>query len=199
MNFHELRGKYAGETAWIVGKGPSLAYLRSEYFKGGPVIALNQSILIVEELDLPNPIYSLQKDGCGIMEPHGTCAQRNGHDWMIRPKSATLIVQETKGYSRYCLADYQPRMMIDPRGHLKFQFQETMAIRMAIALAKIMGCASICLLCCGSLVNGNLDTFDVWTRTAKRTGAGDHYLHARPNVMRELVNMKYWFVIPEAT
>jgi NADH:ubiquinone oxidoreductase, NADH-binding (51 kD) subunit len=196
MKFKELIGRHRGQTAWIVGKGPSLAFLRAEHFGAGPVIALNQAIVMVEALGLSNMIYSLQKDGCGIWGPHESCEQRDGHDWMIRPQRATLMVQEAIGYSRDCLPDYAPRVAIQMLRDLKFPYLQTMAVRMGIATAKQMGCVKVMMLCCDSLVNGNLDTFNVWTGQAERTGAGNHYEHSKPKVMRELVNIKYQFVTP---
>ena len=196
MRFSELIGRYAGETAWVVGKGPSLGYLRAEHFGKGPVIALNQTIVVVEALGILNPVYSLQKDGCGSGGPHEICEQRDGHDWMIRPQRATLMVQDAPGYSRDCLRAYEPRVAIQMMRDLKFPYLQTMAVRMGITIAKQMGCVKIVMLCCDSLVNGNLDTFNVWTRQAERTSAGNHYEPAKRKIMRELVNTRYQFVIP---
>jgi hypothetical protein len=197
MRFSELIGRYAGETAWIVGKGPSLQYLRAEDFGAGPVIALNQAIMAVEALGISNWVYSLQKDGCGIEGPHEVCMQRDGYDWMLRPQRATLMVQDAPGYSRDCLRAYEPRMAIQIMRDLKFPYLQTMAVRMGIAIAKQMGCVKIMMLCCDSLVNGNLNTFNVWTGQAERTSAGDYYKYAKQRIMRELVNIQYTFLIPE--
>jgi len=196
MKFSDLRGKHHGETAWIVGKGPSLAHLRAEHFGVGPVIGVNQAIAIVEELGLPNPIYSLQKDGCGLVGPHEACQLRDGRDWMIEPQRAVLLVQNTEGYSRDCLVNYEPRVSIDYRKDLKLEFAQTMATRMSVVIAREMGCAEVRLMCCDSLVSGNVETFNIHTRTAERTTAGDHYLPARGRLMRELVNTRYQIFIP---
>lgn len=193
-----LRGIHQGEAAWIVGKGPSLGNLRAEHFGEGPVIALNQAIVMVERLSIPNPIYSLQKDGCGYVGKHSHCLQREDVDWMIRPKHATLILQDTEGYSRDCLQNYEPRVLIDPVRDLGFKHLDTMAVRMGIAIAKRMGCIFIVMMCCGSLVNGNIETFDVWKGAAERTSAGDHYLPARPHVLKDLRGIRHTFFIPES-
>jgi hypothetical protein len=196
-SFLSLQGAYPGEKCWIVGKGPSLEFLRAEHFGVGPVIALNQAIAMVEPLEIPNPIYSLQKDGCGVTEPHHICAERDGHPWMLSPQRATLILQSTPGYSRYCLERYEPKLFVDPVHDLKFKYPQTMAVRMAVAMARFMGCTQVKLVCCDSLVNGNLETFNIWTRTAERTSAGDHYDHGRNRILRELVKVRHEFVIPK--
>ena len=58
----ELDQRYPGQTLWSVGRGPSLANLKAKHFGEGPVIAINQAIEVVEALNLPNPVYSMQKD-----------------------------------------------------------------------------------------------------------------------------------------
>lgn len=196
MNIDALRGKYAGETAWIVGKGPSLGYLRAEHFGKGPVIALNQAIAVVEWLGLNNPLYSLQKDGCGLEGAHEVCELRDGYEWMIRPKGAVLIVQNTKGYSRDCLRDYKPRMAVDVVKELKFKYEQTMAVRMGIALVKIMGCKEVWMMCCESLTNRNAETYNVHTGKAELTSAGSHYLESRTNVLNELASIRHHFLNP---
>lgn len=196
MNFHDLVNRHKGETCWIVGKGPSLEYLRAEHFQRGPVIALNQSIVMIEKLDLSNPVYALQKDGCGYMGPHSACVKRDGVEWMIRPKNATLILRDTVGYSRHCLADYEPRVLVCPVRDLGFEYLSEMAIRMAISISKKMGCTRVKLMCCGSLVNGDTRTFNVWTNQPEHTSAGRYYLPVRNQVLMDLAGIPHSFFIP---
>ena len=61
----ELKDRYKGMTAWIVGKGPSLQYLKKEDIGAGPVITINSAITAVESLGFENPLFSMQKDGGG--------------------------------------------------------------------------------------------------------------------------------------
>lgn len=196
MNFHDLLNRHRGETCWIVGKGPSLGFLKAEHIGKGPIIALNQAIVIVERLGVSNKVYSLQKDGCGIHGPHEKCRERDGHDWMIRPTKATLILQDTEGYSRDCLPDYEPRVLVNIHHHLGFEHATTMAIRMAISMAKRMRCEHVKLLCCGSLVNGDTRTFNVWTGKAEQTSAGRYYLSVKKQVLMDLAGIPHSFFIP---
>jgi len=193
----ELAGTHMGEKAYIIGKGPSLGNLQASDLADGFVIALNQSVAVVEALDIPNRIYSLQKDGCGLRGVHAECLQRNGQDWMIRPKRATLILQGP-GYSQNCLSDYEPRLIVRPKKDLGFVFAETMAVRMGIAMAKQMGCSEIVMVACDSLVNGRLETFDVYSRKSSLTGAHRHYGPSKMYVMQELAEVRHSFVIPKA-
>jgi hypothetical protein len=192
----ELTGMYPGETAYVVGKGPSLGNLRAEHIGEGIVIALNQAVAVVERLDIPNVIYSLQKDGCGLKGVHDECLKRDGMDWMIRPERATLIVQ-APGYSGNCLPDYEPRLIVRPKADLGFIYAETMAVRMGIAIAKLMRCRRIVMTCCDSLVNGKLETFDVHKNRSYLTSARHHYGHSKAAVMQELAGIEHSFVIPK--
>jgi hypothetical protein len=116
---------------------------------------------------------------------------------MIRPTKATLILQDTDGYSKHCLSGYEPKVFVNPQTDLKFVYAETMAVRMGIAIAKAMGCGAIAMMCCGSLVNRNTETFNVWTGKAEHTIAANHYLPARRHVLKELSDIKHFFIIPK--
>ena len=59
MNF---LNKHKDQTVYIVGKGFSLNYITRDYFGEGIVIAINEAIELIEPLNLPNIVYSLQKD-----------------------------------------------------------------------------------------------------------------------------------------
>jgi hypothetical protein len=50
-----------GETANIIGKGPSLDSLRSWQFAKGPIFAINEAIHVVEKLDVKDT-YCVQQD-----------------------------------------------------------------------------------------------------------------------------------------
>lgn len=59
-----LQPIFVGKRCYIVGKGPSLDRIKKKDFPdtNAPIIALNESVLEVEKLDIPNPIFGLQQD-----------------------------------------------------------------------------------------------------------------------------------------
>jgi Nucleotide-diphospho-sugar transferase len=59
-----LEPVFAGNRCYIVGKGPSLDKIKEKDFPDprAPVIALNEAVLVIEQLDIPNPIFGLQQD-----------------------------------------------------------------------------------------------------------------------------------------
>ncbi len=83
--FSSLKGTYQDQDCYIIGKGPSLDKLkRTDFVSNGPVIAINDSIRIIEGFKLANPIFAIQlddrlKDSClprmGQMLAMMTCAE----------------------------------------------------------------------------------------------------------------------------
>ncbi len=59
-----LQPIFVGNRCYIVGKGPSLDKVKERDIPDprAPIIALNEAILTVEQLDIPNPMFGLQQD-----------------------------------------------------------------------------------------------------------------------------------------
>lgn len=55
---------FEGKCCYVIGKGPSIDKLTEEQFidTNDPIICINESIHVVEKLDLPNPIFAIQQD-----------------------------------------------------------------------------------------------------------------------------------------
>ncbi len=103
-------------TTTIVGRGPSLLALTAADFPAGPVIALNAAIVQIRRLGLPNPIYTMQKDGCNHQDWRGDpnpepCAGCPAGDMIMPQQPETLIVSAAE--SQHCFADYAPRIVVD--------------------------------------------------------------------------------------
>jgi len=121
-----LSGRHAGQTATIVGRGPSLLALTAADFGGGPVLVLNHAIEHVRRLALRHPLYSLQKDGC------------------LAPPQAPETLILSAAQSARCFPTYAPRYVIDVR-QLGLPVQ-AMSSTLAVALAHHMGCRSVRML-----------------------------------------------------
>lgn len=163
----DLKDLYKGQTVWIIGKGPSLQYLTKEDIGLGPVITINQAILKVEEIGLPNPVYSMQKDGGDRKQVYipyklnppecnytSSCGDKCGS--MRRPKQgATLLVH--KHESLYCFSDYSPRYVFDwtELGLKCNRFSQVVAIKIGI----LMGCEKFYFVSFDAHVNGCLYSF----------------------------------------
>jgi len=157
-----LVNKFKDEAVWIVGKGPSLQYLRKEHILSGPIITLNQAILAVENLNFPNPIFSLQKDGGNkLIYDQATqsliCLHSpncgNSCEDMVRPKEAFLMVDIHE--SLYCFPDYTPRLVYDwaDFGMVENEFSLVIAIK----IGQLMGCSKFVLVCCDAHAGGESD------------------------------------------
>ena len=158
---------YKGQIMWVIGKGPSLQYLTKEDIGPGPVITINEALIKIEELDLPNPIYAMMKDGGdrrqywhvrGILKPDcdykSNCGDKCGGKSMPK-KGATLLVH--KHESLYCFADYSPRYIFDWKelGLNRNQFSQIIAIKIGI----LMGCKKFHFVSFDFQVNGCLERY----------------------------------------
>jgi hypothetical protein len=123
-----LRGRHRGETATIIGKGPTLLTLTAADVPTGPVIVLNSAIREVRALGLPNPTYSMQKD-CAVAEP-------------VLPE--TLILSSAQSPDAW--PAYPQRHVLNIEAEFELPWG-SMSSPMAVELAAAMGCARIVMLC----------------------------------------------------
>jgi hypothetical protein len=141
----ELKDTHSGETAWIVAKGPSVLNLKKTDIGDGPIIALYETIAIVEMLDLPNPVYSLQKDG-GQNKTHvapttilsSECESRDCKNcgWVARPQKATLLLHDLE--AEFCFPDYSPRYLFN-LAEIGLPYN-TFSLVCALKIAQFLGC-----------------------------------------------------------
>ena len=124
-----LANAYKGETAWIVGKGPSLLNIKKEDFGDGPIICISEAIIPVEKLGLDNPIYSLQKDADPPDRPP-----------IQPPKSATLLIQEVETPDRH--REYKPRFVFDNSRDFGCVWNTISSVS-ATNIAELMGCTEV--------------------------------------------------------
>jgi hypothetical protein len=194
----ELRDLYAGQMAWIVGKGPSLKHLRAEHFGKGPVLTMNESILIVQGLGLTNPIYSMQKDGCRMSKQAHACpGECQVQPPMTTPNPDITVILQDPGFSEMCLPDHPLRLHVDPVAELGFAEATEMSVLMCIAIAKLMGCTVINFVSCDSLT-GDMRTIDVHTLKAEFNVFVGHYAHAVPQVLEAVQEIPHEIITPGA-
>ena len=199
----KFRDIYKGQTAWFVGKGPSLQYLTKEHIGSGPVITINQALLKIEEIGLQNPIYSIQKDGGNrrrywrsrplILKPDCDHTPNCGDECgiMIRPKQgATLLVH--KHESLYCFPDYSPRYVFDWKelGLRYNQFSQVIAIKIGI----LMGCGKFHFVSFDAHVHGCLESY---TPNIGVTGVDPAFKNHVQKVRRYLRHLDCEWITPK--
>lgn len=198
-----LKNKHLGQTVWIVGKGPSLQYLKKEDIGDGIVITINQAILAVEPLDLSNSIYSLQKDGGGrrigrVSPPQDNhllpdcdhsddCGDTCGP--MVRPRSATLLLHELE--SKYCFQDYADRYVINLQ---EIGLQENVfSLIFALKIAQYMGCNKFNFVSCDAHSMGEHSRYVPGEGITK---LHNQYLEQINGLKPFLKNINYKFITP---
>ena len=199
----EFRDIFKGQIAWIVGKGPSLQYLVKGDIGSGPVITINEAIIKIEEIGLPNPIFAMIKDGGdrrqyyhtnpAILKPDcdytPNCGDRCGK--MYRPKQgATLLVH--KHEALYCMPDYSPRYI--------FEWEEfglrhnNISLVIAIEIGILMGCKEFCFVSLDIHVNRCLKMYVPNVGVIGEDGA---YLSHRRRIKPYLTKYDHRWITPK--
>lgn len=169
-----LKDIHKSMPCFIVGKGASLEFLNATHFGYGIIIAINQSVLIVQDFGLRNSIYSIQKDG---------------KEDMVQPnKNIALILQAGRSDTFYLSHPWRFVINSDPA---------EMSIITAIDMALWMGCVSFTFLCCDSLVSGDLQTHDPVTRTTEAKPYREKYRKHTQAIMKKIRQTNFTFVTPE--
>lgn len=152
--------QHPGQTAYIVGRGPSLLTLQPGDFGPGPVIALNAAILHVRTLQLPNPLYYQWKDGC---VPHGldwltlVTGVKQPHVCKLPPPIPPEVFITSKVEGDQCLADYPLRHVIDVEAEFGLHWS-TMSSPIAVEIAHAMGATSLVMYGQDAWTSGGTDT-----------------------------------------
>jgi len=159
-----LRNKYKGQILNIVGKGPSLRFLKKDHFVPGPIVTINQAILAVEPFGFED-LYSMQKDGGSRKIDKGQWVLSSDCDYsddcgyrcgaIIRPEKATLLVHDKE--SLYCFNDYSPRVVLDWLT-LGLPGNENSMI-FSIQLGKFFGCSGFRFISFDAHTSGDCATY----------------------------------------
>jgi hypothetical protein len=194
-----LRGRYAGETAWIIGKGPSLVNLRACDIGPGPVLTLNQVILHVQRLGLPQPVYALQIDGCEtedpdtIPRPCGSCEPLGWQRPPLVDPFPGIAVVFNRYFSSWCLHGRRNRYVIDTEF---YDIPTTPSALQAVGLARWMGCAAIVMVAFDNLTGGSDETLWAPEDDAKRLRVRSNLEWLRPRLLAALDGVPHSFLVP---
>lgn len=154
-----LRDRHTGETAWIVGKGPSLGRLRASDIGPGPVIAINEAIAVVQNLGLPQQVYSFQKEGCEARDengarPCGSCAQFGWRrDPLVDPYPGIAVVLD-QYFASWCFHGRENRYVYETGAFGYGETPHIMSVFEAIPFARYLGASEIVMLCFDAMTAG---------------------------------------------
>lgn len=168
-----FKEKFLGSDIYIIGKGPSLSFLGKEDIGDGVIITINEALNKIEELELSNFTFSMQKDAT-----------------FRKPKNAALLVHKHEK-SFYELEDYKPRYVFDnlEMGLEWFDFSALSAIK----LGQIMGCKNFIFVSFDSMI-GNFLSFlpHEWNETAARvSGLKNQLERMKPYLDQISYDFKY--------
>jgi len=155
ISIQALKDVHAGDTAWIIGKGPSLLMLTREQLGPGPVIAINEATIAIEALGLDNAVYSLQKDAERYESAPELRVVTAGTEPIAPLRGATLLVHRHESANR--MPQYAPRFVFDNVADFGLEWWEFSSLT-AAAIAKLMGCRKVVFVSHDACVFGDART-----------------------------------------
>ena len=186
-----IKNKYQGQVCYIVGKGTSSQYLTKEHFGEGVIIALNNAIVKVESLNLPNDTYSQQKDGHGYGVKVCPCIDNKENMkicFMCYPQRATLLIHELEGND--CMKDY-PKRIVFNNNELGLHWSRVSVIT-AMRIAEWMGCTYLKLLCFDSVTQGDSNYYI----HGEGIASGPNYMIQVENTLNMARKYNHEFITP---
>jgi hypothetical protein len=136
----EHENQYEGHDGYIVGKGPSLDYLNKSDFADpeSPIICINESIHVVEALDLPNDVYGMQQDA--MLKQ--TCLPKRAP--LMMPRQIQYFYPELSNKYIYRLDQFTVGL-------------QALSAQVSLAILKMWGCKFINLVSFDACVNKSVD------------------------------------------
>ena len=177
------RETFEGKGCYIIGKGPSLDNLSESDFLNTdwPVICINEAIHKVEELDIENPVYTIQQD-TGLK---GTCQPK-------KPSSKLLISY----HARHHYSDSDNKIIYSP-DDLGLS-SSTLTVLCAIKIAQRLDTKQITMLCFDACVNKKTAYAKCVGYSETKGGSADRFLKHRQRIDDVLGDTRSMWLIPSA-
>ena len=148
----KLKDRYCGQTAWIIGRGTSLLEIKATDFGSGPIICLNESIMNISSLGLPNTLFNIWRNGdppADLLEylPPGTTLLLCDNPVLEDPPSSTMFKNYSPRYAFECARDIN----CNPRA--------AFSMKAAFEIAhQIFGCAEVVFVSFDACTTGDTRT-----------------------------------------
>jgi hypothetical protein len=165
---------------YIIGKGPSLDKVTAELFtdKTAPIIAINESIHKIEELNLPNPLYCFQQDAWLT-----TSCQPSG------PAVKMLLKPE--------LANFYPAQQCFYMDWRELGLEKaSVSVLWVIKLVQKLGCKKLSMVAFDACMDGTLGYAKVIGTTPERYGSGTRFLSHRAQIDKITAGCDVEWLIP---
>jgi len=177
-----LRDIFKGQTANIIGKGPSLDNLTAKDIVDGPIIALNEAIHKVESLDLPNSTIVVQQDA----HLEGKCIPSKDKTKMF---ISAMAGQCGKGFANRVVYKAVSLGLRDA----------SLSAQIAIGLCKVFGITKIRMVCFDACVNKKTAYAECVGSKPEEHGKPERFLRHRKILDADLRRYSPEWVIPVNT
>jgi len=142
----DFKNKHLGQTAYIVGRGPSILSLGATDIGNGFVIAINQAIAQIDKLNISNTVYSMYSYGCEIYPKEEKQKIHKCEREISLPVNAPILIDDTPGEGNNCLLDYPKRYSYLAQADLGIS-NILASGATSIFIAKYLGATEIKMLC----------------------------------------------------
>lgn len=171
---------YKDSLCYLIGKGPSLDYISPKVFTdtSAPIICINESIHVIEKLNLPNDLYVTQLD----------------HELVEACKPSKITTKMFFG--PMCANLYQQgviKFLIDP---LQLGLYNCISAEYAIMIARHMGCNRLELVSFDSCVNKNLNYAATIGYDSIKGGPKTRFLEHKERILQVAKNTPLTWVTP---
>jgi len=169
----DYRDKHSGSTCYMLGKGPSLDYLKASDMETGPIICVNDSIKQVNTLDVKNPVYVIQQDAT-LQE---SCCPRNYSNILI-------VSKQSRGW----YSDYLNRVVVEAQALGVTAAGPTVIL--SIHIAKLLGCKKIIFVAFDAATNEECEYAKIIKTPATRGGDPKRFLTHRQKMLKAIDELK---------
>lgn len=175
---------FAGKTAFIIGKGPSLDLLSQKDLKGdGPIICLNESIHVVEPLvEKTRPLFVIQQD-------------KQLLDTCVPSRLTTKMF--ISYFSQECGKDFSNRFIYKP---VDLGLKDTsLTVQLAIGFCKVFGVSALKMFCFDACVTKQTDYAKAIGYSPSRNGDPSRFLRHRKIIEDAARKFKLEWILPKAS
>lgn len=174
-----IKHVFKDHGCYVIGKGPSIDRLSEEDFtdRDDPIICINESVHVIEKLELPNPLFVFQQD----MSLRETCL----------PKRATLILAK---HASHWYSKLKSKIIIDVKDYKSKA--TNLSVHVVTMLLKDLGCSCITYMGFDACLTGDTTYSQIVDYEPTRGGNPKRFLDHKKVIEESCGDLPHKFRLP---